>query len=148
MEIAMSRDLQNHTVVKRAQGVMIPRDGDTIKEVAQLGTFHNVKVQAERKLAAFVADDTYRTMAEEAKYQGWCNTATWEFNLYFLQEEQLIQRLLNLRISTGKINYNRAAKLFHEAQCRNLMEQLSDDAEGSVNVTEIVDAFLAERRSS
>jgi hypothetical protein len=126
----------------------------------RLGTY-NVKMQEGRKLAVFLSplydnlkdrgtwDSKTNKMigqVEFDRYQGWLNSATYTFNLYFMQEENLQNRLRRLRRQDGKINYDKATKLFHEAQCLRLMEQIDDDCEGPVDVKEIVDNFLDDQK--
>ena len=75
------------------------------------------------------------------EYQGWSNSATCIFNLYFFQEQPNYKAMLNLIRKDGTINPNRAIKLFNWAYI-----QVDDWCEGYVNVHEILEHFESEQR--
>ncbi len=125
-------NLQNCTVLKQANG------------------YRMVKVQEDRILATFSTGG--KTWDFENKhngkpcvpFEGWTNSATGTFNLYFFQESKLCDKFAALRTRQGKFNIDRVIKLFQEAQCKNLMEQIDHDCEGPVNVQEIIDNWTVE----
>ena len=77
-----------------------------------------------------------------AEYQGWTNSITCIFNLYFLQEQPNYIALKNLIRKDGTINRDRAIKLFNQACI-----QVDDWCEGYVNVHEILEHFESEMRN-
>ena len=103
------------------------------------------KAKAGRKLAQFA----YVGVPIDEEYEGWSNSATWCFNLYFFQEKKNVDDFSKLvqKIADDKefISLPRARSLFDYAQRHGKMEQIDDDCEGFVNVKEIVDFWLAER---
>ena len=76
-----------------------------------------------------------------AEYQGWTNSATCIFNLYFLQEQPNYIALKDLIRKDGTINHDRAIKLFNWACI-----EIDDWCEGYINVAEILEHFESERR--
>ena len=76
------------------------------------------------------------------EYQGWSNSATCIFNLYFLQEQPNYIALCNLIRKDGTINRDRAIKLFNWS-----CVQVDDWCEGYVNVNEILEYFESEMRN-
>lgn len=88
---------------------------------------------------------------EQAYYQGWSNEATWEFNLYFLQERNNYEELCNLickRGSNGFLHdsvYRDIARLMRVVYDSGRMEPLEEGAlYNVVNVREIVDTLFGE----
>lgn len=77
-------------------------------------------------------------------YQGWSNSATWCFNLYFLQERSNYQALLRLIRKDGTINQTRAIRLFNQAGTRL---QVDEWCEGNINIPEILENFETEMRN-
>ncbi len=76
------------------------------------------------------------------RYQGWFNSATWSFNLYFFQESENHRKLEALRHpTTRKISYHRAQRLFSRSQYDGSMYRVDDWCEGSVDYKEIVDNY-------
>jgi hypothetical protein len=106
----------------------------------------SIQVKEGRMLASFCVDsEHFKNINKDiAPCQGWSNSATWCFNLYFMQERKLIDELIHLIRKDNTINYSRAATLFNRFQINNQMEQIDDDSEGCVNVVEIIDTFLEE----
>lgn len=87
----------------------------------------------------------YNHHTRHPQYQGWLNSATWCFNLYFMQEQELVQALERLRrTSDRKINYKRAQRLFNQSQYNGSMHRVDDWCEGSVSYMEIVDNYLSD----
>ncbi len=90
----------------------------------------------------FVVDEQYfaKINQEFDQYQGWSNSATWCFNLLFLQEQANYNALKNLIRKDGTINPDRAIRLFNHAGIRL---QISEWCEGNINVPEILEEFEA-----
>lgn len=83
--------------------------------------------------------DYFKKMNQGIKpYQGWSNSATWCFNLYFLQECKNYEALKALIRKDGTINENRAIKLFNRS---NICSQIDNWCEGDINVPEILNEF-------
>lgn len=76
-----------------------------------------------------------------AEYQGWTNSITCIFNLYFLQEQPNYRALKELIRKDGTINPDRAIKLFNRACI-----EVDDWCEGYVNVAEILEHFESEHK--
>lgn len=76
------------------------------------------------------------------EYQGWTNSITCIFNLYFLQEQPNYMALCNLIRKDGTINRDRAIKLFNQACIK-----VDDWCEGYVNMNEILEHFESEMRN-
>lgn len=73
-------------------------------------------------------------------YQGWCNSATWCFALYFGQERQNIEALLALRQGNGDCDRRKVLQLFRDATRKKNglhMEPLDEWTEGPVNAKEV-----------
>jgi len=103
------------------------------------------KITEGRRLAKF---SSFGTPVERQECQGWNNPATWCFNLYFTQEEKLVNTLLSLIGEDGNINYHAAVRLFDNAQRGQFgyhMEQIDADNDGLVDVEEIVNNFLSNK---
>jgi len=84
----------------------------------------------------------------EAHHEGWCNEATWMFNLYFFQERKLYEAIIGLIKSWGNnkfsdSNYAEATNLMRNAYTVGQMEPM-DEAGGVVNVREIVQQLAVE----
>jgi putative exporter of polyketide antibiotics len=92
-----------------------------------------------------------RMLADTAKHHdGWSNSATWAFDLYFMQERENYDTLVSL-LKTAKIPgvltdhlYRRAMRVMKEAYLKGNMEPLDGDEKGSINVREIVDTLASE----
>jgi hypothetical protein len=84
--------------------------------------------------------------------EGWCNSATWTFSLYFLQERTLYEGLVKIikespRNADGTLRdstYFRAKRYMENAYNSGKTEPFDGDEKGSVNVREIVDQLDAE----
>lgn len=76
---------------------------------------------------------------DDETYEDWVNSATYTFNLHFMQEPKCIAALRDLIRRDGTINFVRAQKLFLWTGI-----PVTHDCEGLVYVREIVDMFLAE----
>ena len=101
-------------------------------------------VKSGRKIAKFA----YVGSPADKEYEGWTNSATWCFSLYFFQERNNVERFKRvIVVQNGKevVPLGVAKNLFDHAQRHGEMEQIDDDCEGFVNVREIVDFQLAER---
>jgi len=87
----------------------------------------------------FVADEEYfhRLNAGFKPYEGWSNSATWCFYLYFTQEEENIQALRSKIRKDGKLNTNVAFRVMRQPGI-----QIDMDCEGPVNVPEFIQQFL------
>ncbi len=83
-------------------------------------------------------------LAEGKPHQGWVNSATWCFNLYFMQEPKLCEALRRLIRKDGTINLDRAIKLFS----RRSGIRIDKECEGKVFVPEIIDTFLKEQKEA
>jgi len=90
------------------------------------------------KTAYYITDQQYFEKQNQgiAEYQGWTNSITCIFNLYFLQEQPNYKALNNLIRKDGTINRDRAIKLFNRAYIK-----VDDWCEGYVNVNEILEYF-------
>lgn len=90
------------------------------------------------KTAHYITDKEHFTKQNKGvpEYQGWSNSATWSFNLLFLQERVNYESLKNLIRKDGTINKGRAVRLFNQAHI-----QVEDWCEGYVNVAEILGEF-------
>jgi hypothetical protein len=78
-------------------------------------------------------------------YEGWTNSATWCFHLYFTQSQHWIQQLRGLVRKDGKINPTRLVRLVRWAQRidnPDLNCMVDDWCEGHINVREFVEAFF------
>lgn len=95
--------------------------------------------------AYFVTDLNYfAALNKDIKpYQGWSNSATWCFNLYFLQERKNYNDLLRLIRKDGTINQTRAVKLFSWSGIR---DKIDEWCEGNINVPEILEEFERENK--
>lgn len=83
--------------------------------------------------------DYFKKMNQGIKpYQGWSNSATWCFNLYFMQECEYYEALKDLIRKDGTINEDRAIKLFNQS---NIRIDIDDWCEGYINVPEILKEF-------
>lgn len=74
------------------------------------------------------------------EYQDWRNSATWCFNLYFMQERHLQDQLAALRRKDGKIHLRKAERLFKHSRI-----EIDEWCEGVVDVEEILRHFMAQR---
>lgn len=108
------------------------------------------KKEAGTKSVTFIDFEMYKSSPPNYKfatrfpqYKGWRNSATWCFNLYFMGEKELIADLECLRRKDRTINYNRAQKLFNDAQYGR-MHRVDSWCQGAVDYKEIVDAYLAD----
>lgn len=87
-----------------------------------------------------------------AHYQGYSNSATFTFNLYFMQERELYESIVALirkahqRGGLTDTDYADAAALMTKAYNSRKMEPFDGDEQGDVNVREIVDTLAAELR--
>lgn len=95
-------------------------------------------------------DRMLRARSEDL-HDGWSNSATWVFNLYFLQERKNHEALVTMIRGAKKKGraftegvYRRAKMLMENAYILGNMEPFDGDEEGSVNVREIVDTLAAE----
>jgi hypothetical protein len=78
-------------------------------------------------------------------YQGWCNSATWAFALYFGQERENVEQLRLLPRDDGTVDPEAARRLLIDAsrgRNRLRMEPLDDWVEGPVNAREVVEHLL------
>ena len=93
------------------------------------------------KTAYYVTDLQYfeQTNKHYKEYQGWSNSATCMFNLYFLQEQPNYKALISLIRKDRTINVNRAIKLFNWACIK-----IDDWCDGYINVNEILEHFESE----
>jgi len=73
----------------------------------------------------------------EGDYEGWVNSATHTFNLYFMQEPKCIEAIRQLIRKDGTINHERALRLFRWTGL-----PIDRDCEGLVFVPEIVENYL------
>lgn len=100
------------------------------------------------------APTTCKRMMEnpQAHCEGWCNSATWTFSLYFLQERTLYEGLVKI-IKEGARNkdgtlrdsvYQKAKRYMENAYHSGKTEPFDGDEQGAVNVREIVDQLEAE----
>jgi hypothetical protein len=84
----------------------------------------------------------------EFKYQGWCNSATWTFNIYFSQEREnhdaLCALLKDRQTPPSDDTYRQALKLFMTTYRTGKMEPFDGDEQGVVNVRAIVDTLYRE----
>ena len=91
--------------------------------------------------AYFIVDRQYFKQRHKSKgwkeYQGWSNSTTWCYNLYFFQERVNYEAMTNLIRKDGTINIDRAQKLMWRAGV-----EIDYWCEGAVNVNEIVENFL------
>ncbi len=94
------------------------------------------------KTAYYITDKEHFTKKNRgvSEYQGWSNSATCMFNLYFLQEQPNYKALLGLIRKDGTINKNRAIRLFNQAHI-----VLEDWCEGFINVPEMLEHFETEQ---
>ena len=69
--------------------------------------------------------------------QGWVNSATWCFALYFGQEQKLLDAFNALVRKDGTVHYRRAEKLFNRSGIR-----IDRDCEGNVYVLEVIESLL------
>ena len=94
------------------------------------------------KTAYYITDQEYFAKKNKvcSEYQGWSNSATCIFNLYFFQEQPNYRGMLALIRKDGTINENRAIRLFNQAHI-----QIDDWCEGYINVAEILDFFETEQ---
>lgn len=81
--------------------------------------------------------------------EGWSNSNTWTFSLYFLQEREAYEALVAL-IQPSLKKYGKVSRNTY-MKARNLMDRVYStakmepmDEEGGVNVREIVDQLAAE----
>jgi len=93
------------------------------------------------KNAYYITDARYFNQQNQRfkEYQGWSNSATCIFNLYFLQEQPNYKALKNLIRKDGTINAYRAIRLFNQAHIK-----IDDWCEGYINVNEILKHFESE----
>lgn len=84
-------------------------------------------------------------------YEGWSNSATWAFSVYFLQEREnyetlceIIRRWHRPGKPLTEFAYGMAKNAMEIAYWRERMEPFDGDEEGSVNVREIVDTLAEE----
>jgi len=95
-----------------------------------------------------------RALANKSEhFEGWSNSATFTFSLYFLQEAVNHEALCNL-IRSGKKDasgkafvdgvYDAAERLMENTYYGERMEPFDGDEKGSVNVREIVDTLATE----
>lgn len=95
-----------------------------------------------------------RALSNKSEHcEGWSNSATWTFSLYFLQESVNHEALCGL-IRRGKKDasgkaftegvYEAAQKIMENAYYGERMEPFDGDEKGSVNVREIVDTLATE----
>lgn len=94
------------------------------------------------KTAYFITDQQHFIKKNQGvpEYQGWTNSATCIFNLYFLQEQANYKALIALIRKDGTINENRAIRLFNQA-----LIQIDDWCEGYINVHEMLRHFESEQ---
>ena len=105
-------------------------------------------IQEDRKLAVFVLDNPPK-LKEDETFQGWSNSATYTFRLYFFQENDLVDEIFKMIQTRGNrrtINLDLAMELFRKAQKYNRMEQIDADCDGLVYVKEIISDYLYETR--
>jgi len=70
-------------------------------------------------------------------HEGWVNSATWCFDIHFMQEPNLVDAMRELIRKDGQINLVRAQRLFVQSGI-----PITSDCVGNVWIAEIVDHFL------
>ena len=110
---------------------------------------HMPGLEEGRKLVTFVNPTEWNFTSQPCPLihedcQGWTNSDTWCFNLYFFQESQLGKAFAALRRKDGTFNIDRVMRLFNQAQRELWMEQVDEDCTGEVNVSEIINNWITE----
>jgi hypothetical protein len=100
-----------------------------------------------RNLAVFVDDPHYAEVLSDSPHEGWSNSSTWCFHLYFCQSRHWIEQLQHLVRKDGFINKTRLMRLLRWTQAipsQDLNCQLDEWCEGPVNVIEFVKEFFTD----
>lgn len=116
----------------------IPPPPDWVKKMVH--DFYSHPAIEGRKVVHFSFDEPYGGEV----YEGWTNSATWCFSLYFCQSRHWLSELYAIVRKDGKINQHRLLRLLRATQKAEyaLNCQVDEWCEGAVNVRDFVEEFF------